>query len=70
LEYGISPWEYLPRESGEIRKQAALLLGTLDPIRYNQVVYDKLLNAMKTDQDSSVRNAIYDVLVKLAGMRN
>jgi HEAT repeat protein len=69
LEYGNLSWEYIP-ESREVRKQAALLLGTLEPIRYDPIVYDKLLQAMKTDQDSGVRDTLYSVLVKLAGSKS
>ncbi len=68
LEYGNLPWEYI-RDSDNVRKQAALLLGSLDPIRFDQGIYDKLLQAMKTDQDSNVRHTLYSVLVKLAGSK-
>jgi hypothetical protein len=68
LEYGTLPWEYI-NKSGDVRKQAALMLGTLEPTRYDPIIYERLLQAMKTDQDEKVRNALYTVLVKLAGSK-
>ncbi len=69
LDYGTFPWEFFPSESEKIRKQAALLLGTLEPLHYDRLVYDKLLQAMKSDQSKDVRNTSYTVLIKLARIR-
>ena len=68
LDYGTQPWEYLP-QSGEIRQQAALVLGKLEPIRYDDRVYQKLLSVMKKDSDARVRDAAYGALVRLARAR-
>jgi hypothetical protein len=70
LEYGTLPWEHFQGRGTEVRKQAALMLGTLEPVHYDQVVYDKLIYAMKTEQNSNVRDTLYATLVKLAGMRS
>ena len=69
LDYGTQPWEYLPG-SGAIRKQAALILGRLEPLHYDPRVYDRLLRVMYTDPDADVRDAAYNVLVRLAQLRD
>ena len=65
LEYGSAPWEYLP-DSGEIRQQAALALGKLEPLRYDARVYDRLLAVMHNDKNATVRDAAYGALLRLA----
>ena len=67
LDYGTQPWEYLPK-SAEIRKQAALVLGKLEPLEENQRVYDRLLRVFKEDEEPKVRDAAYNALVRLAGV--
>lgn len=69
LDYGTQPWEEVPKSAG-IRKQAALVLSKLEPVRYDDRVYAKLLHCMKTDQDADVRDAAYNALVRLAGVRD
>ena len=69
LEYGTQPWEHLP-ESPKVRKQAALVLGKLEPLRYDGRVYEKLLRVMKQDEDGDVRDAAYNALVRLARVRD
>lgn len=69
LDYGTRPWEYLPASKG-VRKQAALVLAKLEPVRYDARVYDKLLEVMKQDEDADVRDAAYDALVRLARIRD
>ena len=68
LRYGTQPWEYLPR-SGEIRKQAALVLGNLEPLHYDERVYESLLHVMQQDTDAETRDAAYGALVRLAFVR-
>lgn len=68
LGYGTQPWEYLPG-SREIRKQAALILGRLEPLNYDARAYDKLIQVMYHDEDPDVRDAAYDGLVRLAQVR-
>ena len=68
LEYGTGKWDYLPR-SGDIRQQAALILGTLEPIRYDQKVYDQLYKSMSSDDNPEVRDTAYTALIKLARAR-
>lgn len=52
--------------SGEVRKQAALILGALEPVRYDQRVYDQLYKSMTGDENATVRDTAYAALVKLA----
>jgi vesicle coat complex subunit/energy-coupling factor transporter ATP-binding protein EcfA2 len=68
LEYGIQPWENLP-ESGQIREQAALVLGKLEPLRFHAGVYEKLLFVMHNDQNPAVRDSAYAALTRLARAR-
>ena len=66
LDYGTQPWEFLPRTSPGIRKQAALTLGQLEPLRYDAGAYERLLRVMIEDEDGDVRDAAYDALGRLA----
>ncbi|MCP4680204.1 MAG: NACHT domain-containing protein [Deltaproteobacteria bacterium] len=68
LDYGTQPWEYFP-ESFEIRQQAALVLGKLEPTCYDTRVYSKLQQVMVNDQSLKVRDAAYAVMVRLAGVK-
>jgi hypothetical protein len=69
LDYGTQPWEGLS-SAAEIRKQAALVLGKLEPLEENQRVYDRLLRVLKEDEDFDVRDAAYNALIRLAGVRD
>ena len=68
LDYGTRPWEYVS-DSGNVRKQAALVLSKLEPLEHNQRVFDKLLGVMQDDADADVRDAAYEALVLLARVR-
>ncbi len=68
LDYGTQSWEYLP-ESGEVRRQAALILGGLEPLHYDEQVYTRLRQVLLADEDADVRDAAYNALVRLAGAR-
>lgn len=65
LDYGTQPWENL-RDSPAVRKQAALVLSKLEPVRFHDRAYTKLLEVMKKDEDAEVRDAAYNALVRLA----
>ena len=65
LDYGTQPWEDLP-ESRHVRKQAALVLGALEPLTSNRRAYSKLLHVMKHDDAAEVRDVAYQGLVRLA----
>jgi len=69
LDYGTEPWEWLS-QAGPIRKQAALVLGKLEPLEHNERVYSRLLRVLKEDEDAGVRDAAYNALVRLAGARD
>ncbi len=68
LDYGTRTWENLPK-SNDVRKQAALVLSTLEPLHDNQRAYNKLLGVLHGDEDSDVRDAAYGALVRLARVR-
>lgn len=68
LDYGARPWECL-RDSHEVRMQAALVLGKLEPLFYDKLVYERLLHVMEQDEVGEVRDAAYGALVRLARVR-
>lgn len=68
LDYGTEPWEVLG-ESPDVRRQAAMILGKLEPLNFNLQVYDRLRKVMYEDQDSDVRDAAYSALVRLAALK-
>lgn len=65
MDYGTQPWEYIVG-SEEVRQQAALVLGKLEPVLFEKRVYDRLLTAMEYDESLVVRDAAYGALVRLA----
>jgi hypothetical protein len=66
LDYRELPWEHLESQDSGIRSEAALLLGKLEPVYYDDRVYTRLLDVMKTDSNSKVRDAAYGALLRLA----
>jgi hypothetical protein len=42
----------------------------LEPLEHNQRVYDRLLRVLEEDEESEVRDAAYNALVRLAGARD
>ena len=68
LDYGTRPWEDL-YGSRAVRRQAAPVLGKLEPVSYDARIYDKLLQVLGNDEDADVRDAAYSTLVRLARMR-
>jgi hypothetical protein len=69
LDYGTRTWEDLP-SSLQVRQQAALVLGKLEPVCYDERVYEKLLQVMENDRYVDVRGAAYGALVRLARIRD
>lgn len=71
LDYGTQPWEDI-LESREIRQEAALLLGQLDPLRYTSLtaqVHTRLQRVLAEDPTPEVRAAALGALERLAGVR-
>jgi HEAT repeat protein len=66
LNYATQPWYDLPRSGVAVRKQAALILGQLDPIYRNRQIFDRLAQLMQEDKDAAVRDAAYGALMRLA----
>jgi HEAT repeat protein len=69
LSYGTQTWEWLPN-GGRIRRQAAVILGGLEPLKYLPDANEKLLDVLRRDIDPEVRDAAYTALVRLAGARD
>jgi hypothetical protein len=68
LDYGKQTWES-PDYGESVRRQAALVLGKLEPLYFEERIYDKLLSVMENDEDGGVRDAAYGTLVRLARFR-
>jgi hypothetical protein len=68
LQYGTRPWDLLPR-SGQVRQQAAFILGKLEPLYYDERVYQALRQVMYHDADARVRDAAYGALLRMARVR-
>jgi hypothetical protein len=69
LDYGTQPLRYIIG-SDEVRKRAALVLGRLEPLFYDEQVYYKVLRLMEEDVVADVRDAAYGALVRLAHVRD
>jgi hypothetical protein len=66
LDYATQPWYNLPRSGPDVRRQAALILGNLDPLYFDTVVFKRLQRVMEEDADADVRDAAYQALLRLA----
>ena len=66
LDYAAQPWYHLPQSGAAVRKQAALILGQLEPIYRNRQIFDRLDRLMREDKDAEVRDAAYGALMRLA----
>ena len=66
LDYATQPWYYLPRQGPEVRKQAATILGKLEPLYRDDVVFGRLVRVLDEDVDEEVRDAAYAALLRLA----
>ena len=66
LDYATQPWYDLPRSGPQVRKQAALILGALEPVFRDDVVFQRLVQVMHEDADAEVRDAAYGALLGLA----
>ncbi|WP_437568994.1 sister chromatid cohesion protein PDS5 [Sorangium sp. So ce542] len=66
LEYGTKPWHNLSRNAGDVRAQAAKVLGTLQPIYWNDVVFERLTRVLRDDADDEARDAAYHAILRLA----
>lgn len=66
LDYATQPWYYLPDSGANIRRQAAQILGQLEPLYRNDAIFARLVRVMHEDQDTNVRDAAYGALLRLA----
>ncbi|MBV7336953.1 HEAT repeat domain-containing protein [Chloroflexi bacterium TSY] len=66
LDYATEPWVYLPGFGGQVRRQAAIALGQLDPIYHDPKIFARLTRLMQADKDAQVRDTAYSALMRLA----
>ena len=70
LDYGRDPWYMLhpnnPLYPPTIRKQAATILGQLDPLYRDDAIFARLARVLDEDDDAAVRDAAYGALMRLA----
>jgi broad-specificity NMP kinase len=64
LDYGTAPTYFMP-SAGEVRREAARVLGQLEPLRHDPVVFGRLARLMQEDADAQVCNAAYHALLAL-----
>ena len=66
LDYATQPWYHLPHASGRVRRQAATILGNLEPLYRDDAVFARLARVLDEDDDENVRDAAFGALVRLA----
>jgi hypothetical protein len=66
LDYATQPWYHLPRAGGEVRRQAATILGSLEPLYRDEAVFTRLARVLEEDENANVRDAAYGALLRLA----
>uniref|UniRef100_UPI0034DEA49D HEAT repeat domain-containing protein n=1 Tax=Candidatus Entotheonella palauensis TaxID=93172 RepID=UPI0034DEA49D len=66
LDYATQPWYYLPISGAAVRRQAAQILGQLEPLYRNDTIFARLVRMMREDEDANVRDAAYGALLRLA----
>jgi HEAT repeat protein len=66
LDYAIQPWYGMPRIGTGVRRQAALILGRLDPIYFDAPLFERLRRVMEEDKSEEVRDAAYQSLLRMA----
>jgi hypothetical protein len=48
-----------------VRRQAALLLGKLDPLYFDAALFARLRRVLEEDRDEQVRDAAYQALLRI-----
>jgi hypothetical protein len=66
LDYATAPWYNLPRQGSAVRRQAATILGRLEPLYRDETIFARLVRVMKEDANGEVRDAAYGALLRLA----
>ncbi|MBX3051073.1 MAG: hypothetical protein KF753_06355, partial [Caldilineaceae bacterium] len=70
LNYGHGPWycyhNWEPLYPPTIRRQAAAILGRLDPLHPHPAAFARLAQVLTEDSDEDVRDAAYGALLRLA----
>jgi hypothetical protein len=65
LDYATQPWYELPVSGPTVRRQAALLLGKLDPLYFDAALFARLRRVLEEDRDERVRDAAYQALLRI-----
>ncbi len=66
LDFATQPWYYMPILGQRVRKQAAQILGNLEPIYRDEQIFQRLARVLEEDEDEEVRDAAYGALLRLA----
>jgi hypothetical protein len=66
LDYATQPWYDLPYQGSQVRQQAARILGQLEPLYRDEVVFGRLTRVLEEDANDEVRDAAYGALLRLA----
>ena len=66
LDYATQPWYDLPRQGSQVRRQAAQILGTLEPLYRDEAVFARLVRVLEEDDNAQVRDTAYGALFRLA----
>ena len=66
LEYATPPWYDLPAIGPQVRKQAAEILGNLDPLYRDDAIFERLVSVVNEDEHAGVRDSAFGALLRLA----
>jgi len=66
LDFATQLWYHMPKLGPQVRRQAAQILGQLDPLYRDEKVFARLMRVLEEDKDEEVRDAAYGALLRLA----
>ena len=66
LDFATQPWYDMPFLGPQVRKQAAQILGQLEPLYRDEKVFARLTRVLEEDKEARVRDAAYGALLRLA----
>ena len=66
LDYATQPWYGLPISGADVRQHAARILGQLEPLYRDEVIFTRLARVLEEDENEEVRDAAYGALLRLA----
>jgi hypothetical protein len=65
VDYATQPWYDLPNSGGRVRGHAARILGQLELLYRDDMVFERLARVLDEDADAEVRDATYGTLLRL-----